>query len=160
MTPLLRGRIAALLFSVLLATAGTSSGQTGDKYTARLGMVPAANAAQQASVVGKGTATATLAGTRLTVNGSFEGLPASATAARLHQGISKGARGKAIADLTITKAASGTISGIVNLTPEQVEALKVGKIYLQVHSERGIPVEQGKVQPEVDNSNLWGWFLR
>jgi hypothetical protein len=159
MNPRLRGRIAALLFCVLLATTAIR-GQSGDKYTARLGMVPAANAAQQANVTGKGAATATLAGTRLTVSGSFEGLPAPATAARLHQGISKGARGKAIADLTITKAASGTISGTVNLTPEQVEALKVGKIYLQVHSERGIPAEQGKVQPEVDNSNLWGWFLR
>lgn len=159
MTPRLRGRIAALLFTVLFAAAGITA-QTGDKYTARLSMVPAANAAQQANVTGKGTATATLAGTRLTVNGSFEGLPAPATAARLHQGIAKGARGKAIADLTITKAASGTISGTVNLTPEQIEALKVGKVYLQVHSERGIPVEQGKVQPEVDNSNLWGWFLR
>ena len=159
MNPRLRGRIAALLFCVFLAAPGTNA-QTGDKYTARLGMVPAANAAQQVNVIGKGTATATLAGTRLTVSGSFEGLPAPATAARLHQGIAKGARGKAIADLTITKAATGTISGTVNLTPEQVEALKVGKIYLQVHSERGIPVEQGKVQPEVDNSNLWGWFLR
>lgn len=159
MNPRRRGRIAALLFTVLLAAAGITA-QTGDKYTARLSMVPAANAAQQANVTGKGAATGTLAGTRLTVTGSFEGLPAPATAARLHQGIAKGARGKAIADLTITKAASGTISGTVNLTPEQVEALKVGKIYLQVHSERGIPVEQGKVQPEVDNSNLWGWFLR
>ena len=159
MNPRLRGRIAALLFCVLLAAPGTNA-QTGDKDTARLGMVPAANAAQQVNVIGKGAATATLAGTRLTVSGSFEGLPAPATAARLHQGIAKGARGKAIADLTITKAATGTISGTVNLTPEQVEALKVGKIYLQVHSERGIPIEQGKVQPEVDNSNLWGWFLR
>ena len=159
MTPRLRGRIAAFLFSVLLAAAGITA-QTGDKYTARLSMVPAANAAQQANVAGKGAATGTLAGTRLTVTGSFEGLPAPATAARLHQGIAKGARGKAIADLTITKGASGTISGTVNLTPDQVEALKVGKVYLQVHSERGIPVEQGKVQPDVDNSNLWGWFLR
>ena len=159
MNPRLPGRTAAVLFYILLTAVGTNA-QTGDKYTARLGMVPAANAAQQANVTGKGAATATLAGTRLTVSGSFEGLPAPATAARLHQGIAKGARGKAIADLTITKAASGTISGTVNLTAEQVEALKAGKIYLQVHSERGIPVEQGKVQPEVDNSNLWGWFLR
>ena len=159
MNPRIRGGIAALLFYVFISAAGTSA-QTGDKYTARLAMVPAANAAQQANVAGKGAATAMLAGSRLTVAGTFEGLPAPATAARLHQGIAKGARGKAIADLTITKGASGTISGTVNLTPEQVEALKVGKIYLQVHSERGIPVEQGKVQPEVDNSNLWGWFLR
>jgi hypothetical protein len=123
-------------------------------------MVPAANAPQQVLVTGKGAATATLAGNRLTIAGTFEGLPATATAARLHQGIAKGARGKAFADLTITKAASGTISGSVTLTPDQVEALKQGKIYLQVHSEKGIAPEQGKVDPNVDNSNLWGWLLK
>ena len=111
-------------------------------------------------VSGKGIATASLAGNKLTINGSFEGLPASATAARLHLGIAKGARGNAIADLTITKAASGTLSGSLDMTPAQVEALRQGRIYVQVHSERGIPPEQGKAQPEVDNSNLWGWLLR
>jgi hypothetical protein len=154
-----RGPAAAFFCCVLLA-ASASSGQTADKYTARLGMVPAANGTQQVLVVGKGAATATLAGNRLTINGTFEGLPAAATAARLHQGIAKGARGKAFADLTITKAASGTISGAVTLTPDQVEALKQGKIYLQVHSEKGIAPEQGKAQPNVDNSNLWGWLLK
>ena len=153
-----RGSVAAFLF-VFLAAAAVSA-QTGDKYTARLGMVPAANGTQQALVAGKGAATATLAGNKLTVNGTFEGLPAAATVARLHQGIAKGARGKAFADLTITKAASGTISGSVTLTPDQIEALKQGKIYLQVNSEKGIAPEQGKVDPIVDNSNLWGWLLK
>ena len=159
MVPRIRGPVAAVLCSALLAAIPVSA-QTGDKYAVRLGMVPAANATQTALVVGKGSATATLAGNRLTVNGSFEGLPAPATAARLHQGIAKGARGKAFADLTITKAASGTISGSVTLTPEQLEALKQGKVYLQVHSEKGIAPEQGKAQPDVDNSNLWGWLLK
>jgi len=159
MNPHLRGHVAAFFCCVLLA-ASAASGQTADKYSARLGMVPAANGTQQVLVSGKGAATATLAGNRLTINGTFEGLPAAATAARLHQGIAKGARGKAFADLTITKAASGTISGAVTLTPEQVEALKQGKIYLQVHSEKGIAPEQGKPQPDVDNSNLWGWLLK
>jgi hypothetical protein len=159
MNPRIRGPLAALLsFSVLAAVA--VSAQTGDKYSARLGMVPAANAAQQAMVAGKGAVTAMLAGTRLTINGSFEGLPAAATAAKVHQGRAKGARGKAVADLTITKAESGTISGSVNLTPDQLEALKQGRLYLQVYSERGIPPEQGKPQPDVDHSNLWGWLLR
>ena len=152
--------LAAASFFLILFTAVEVSAQTGDKYTVRLGMVPAANANQQAAVTGKGAATATLAGNRLTIAGTFEGLPAPATAARLHQGIAKGARGKAFADLMITKAASGTISGAVTLTPEQLEALKQGKVYLQVHSERGIAPEQGKVQPDVDNSNLWGWLLK
>ena len=151
---------AAAFFCFALLTAVTVSAQSGDKYTVRLGMVPAANANQTATVTGKGAATATLAGNRLTINGSFEGLPAAATAARLHQGVAKGARGKAFADLTITKAAAGTISGAVTLTPDQLEALKQGKIYLQVHSERGIAPEQGKVQADVDNSNLWGWLLK
>ena len=159
MSSRIRTRAAALAIASLVL-AGTAAAQTGEKYTARLGMVPAANAAQQAMVSGKGIATASLAGNKLTINGSFEGLPASATAARLHLGIAKGARGKAIADLTITKAASGTLSGSVDLTPAQVEALRQGRLYLQVHSERGIPPEQGKAQPEVDNSNLWGWLLR
>lgn len=159
MTPHNRGPVAGFLCFVLL-TAAAISAQTGDKYTARLGMVPAQNANQTAMVAGKGMATAVLAGNRLTINGTFEGLAAPATAARVHLGVAKGARGKAIADLTISKAASGTISGAVTLTPEQLDALKQGRLYVQVHSERGIPPEQGKVQPEVDNSNLWGWLLK
>ncbi len=159
MNPHVRGRAAAFLCFVLLAAAA-SSAQSGDKYTARLGMVPVANGTQQALVAGKGAATATLAGNKLTIAGTFEGLPAAATAARLHQGVAKGARGKAFADLTISKAASGTISGTVTLTPDQIEALKQGKIYLQVHSEKGIAPEQGKTDAIVDNSNLWGWLLK
>ena len=158
MNPRIRGPVAFLCFIVLAAVA--VGAQTGDKYNVRLGMVPAANGAQQALVTGKGAATATLAGNRLTIAGTFEGLPAPATAARLHLGVAKGARGKAFADLTITKAASGTISGSVMMTPAQLEALKQGRLYLQVHSERGIAPEQGKVQPDVDNSNLWGWLLK
>ena len=159
MNPHTRGPAAAFLCFAFLA-AVTVSAQSGEKYTARLGAVPAQNAVQTALVAGKGMATATLAGNRLTVNGTFEGLPAPATAARVHQGVARGARGKAIADLTITKAASGMISGTVTLSPEQAEALKQGRLYIQVHSERGIPPEQGKVQPDVDHSNLWGWLLR
>src|SRR5688572_10143309 len=116
MNPHTRGPVAALLALALLTVSAVSA-QTGDKYTARLGMVPAQNANQTAMVTGKGMATAVLAGNRLTVNGTFEGLPAPATAARVHLGVAKGARGKAIADLTISKAASGTISGAVTLTP-------------------------------------------
>jgi len=60
MNPHLRGHVAAFFCCVLLA-ASASSGQTADKYSARLGMVPAANGTQQVLVSGKGAATATLA---------------------------------------------------------------------------------------------------
>ena len=138
--------LAAVLLSVpLLAQA--------DKYTARLAWVPIANVAAQASVSGKGTATATLAGTKLTVARTFEGLPAPATVARLHRGVTPGARGPAFGDLTVTKGAngtSGTLAGSFNLSADQVESLKEGKLYVQIHSEKGMD----------DGSTLWGWLLK
>jgi hypothetical protein len=107
--------------------------------------------AERANVTGKGMATATLSGTKLAITGTFEGLAAPATVARLHQGIAKGARGPAIGDLQISKGPSGTISGSFNLTAEQLESLKQGRLYVQLHSEKGVAP---------DGSNLWGWFLR
>jgi hypothetical protein len=138
---------------VLLALGWMLSGhavmaQGGDKYTARLFWVPTAGAER---VTGKGSATATLSGRSLTISGSFEGLGGPATVARLHEGIAKGARGKTLTDLTITKAASGTISGSATLTAEQVEALRQGKLYIQIHSDKGVAP---------DGANLWGWLLR
>ena len=137
---------AALVGSALPLTA-----QSGEKFTARLAWVPTAGAADRANVTGKGSATGTLSGRKLTITGSFEGLAAPATVARLHQGVAKGARGAAITDLTISKAASGMLSGSVDLTPPQVEALRQSKLYIQLHSEKGSPP---------DGSNLWGWFLK
>jgi hypothetical protein len=125
--------------------------QGGEKFAARLSAVPIAGPNDRATVTGKGTATGTLNGRTLTISGTFEGLPAAATIARLHQGIAKGARGAAITDLTISKGASGTLSGSVDLTAPQVEALRQGKLYIQIHGEKGVAP---------DDSNLWGWLLK
>ena len=141
--------VMACAVAVLLA-AGVLSAQSADKYTARLAWVPISGA-DRANVTGKGTATATLSGTKLAINGTFEGLAGSATVARLHEGVAKGARGPAIGDLVISKGPSGTISGGVALTKEQLESLKQGRLYIQVHSEKGVAP---------DGSSLWGWFLR
>jgi hypothetical protein len=137
---------------VLLAIAGTSlSAQSGDKYSIRLGRVPVANAREGASVTGQGTAAATLAGNKLTINGSFDGLSSPATIARLHRGVAKGARGPALGDLTLSKGPSGTFSGAIDLTPSDLADLKLGKLYVQLHSEKGLAP---------DGSNLWGWLLK
>jgi hypothetical protein len=146
-------RLGALAVAAIVA-AGTALGaQSAEKYTARLGWVPIAGA-ERANVTGKGSATAAVTGSKLTINGSFDGLAAPATVARLHRGVARGARGPAIADLVVTKSASGnggTIAGAVDLTAEQVESLKQGRLYIQLHSEKGVAP---------DGSNLWGWFLR
>ena len=100
-----RRAITALLAVGWLAYGVLAVAQGSDKFSARLGWVPTAGVDR---VSGKGTATGTLSGRKLTITGTFEGLAGPATVARLHQGIAKGARGRPITDLTVTKAASGT----------------------------------------------------
>lgn len=150
-----RRDIVKLAAVVGLSTAAASSlfaqrpGSGADAYTARLSWVPISGA-ERADVAGKGSAGARIAGSRLSITGSFEGLPTAATAARLHQGVATGARGPAIADLTITPAAQGTLAGEVDLTAEQLAALRAGYVYVQIYAEKGVPE---------DNSVLWGWLL-
>jgi hypothetical protein len=124
--------------------------QGSESYSARLGWVPT-TPTDRPNVSGKGSATGTLSGRTLTISGTFEGLAAPATLARLHRGVAKGARGPAVADLTITQGAAGKLTGSVQLTPQQVEDLKQGKLYVQVHSAKGVPP---------DGATLWGWLLR
>ena len=149
-----KNRVAAVIVAACVMAAGVSglalAAQAGEKFSARLAWVPISGT-ERANVAGKGTATATLSGSRLTIAGSFEGLMAPATVARLHHGMAKGARGLAIADLTIDNAQAGKISGTATLTAEQVESLKAGKLYVQVHSAKGV---------EPDGANLWGWLLK
>ena len=150
MTVMFGGR-RALVAAALLVAATTAFAQSAQKFSARLQWVPIAGAGDRANVTGKGMATATLSAGTLAVTGTFEGLAAPATVARLHQGVAKAARGPAIGDLTVTKGTSGTISGSVKLDAEQVEALGQGRLYIQIHSEKGMAP---------DGSNLWGWLLR
>ena len=85
----------------------------------------------------------------LTITGTFEGLRSPATTAQLRRG-PKGIRGPAILDLdlTISKATKGTLSGSVELTPDQIADLRNGMLYVQLQSERA------------PDGNLWGWLLR
>ena len=59
-----------------------------------------------------------------------------------------GVRGSSFAELTVSKAPKGTISGSIDLTPEQVQSLKRGQLYIQISSEKA------------PDGNLWGWFVR
>jgi hypothetical protein len=143
--------LRTILFVALAAANVSIAAQAGDKYSIRFGRVPVANAREGENVTGRGTATATITGNRLSINGSFEGLASPATLARLHRGVAKGARGPVLGDLTVSKAASGTLSGAIDLKPEDLADLKLGKLYVQIHSEKGLAP---------DGSNLWGWVLR
>ena len=143
-------RYAIVAIAIAAITLPVAIAAQGDTYTARLGWVPT-TPTDRPNVTGKGSATATLAGRKLTIAGSFEGLAAPATLARLHLGVAKGARGSSIADLMVSQGASGKLSGSVDLTADQVEALKQGKLYIQLHTGKGVPP---------DGATLWGWFLK
>ena len=123
------------------------AGQSGETFKTRLSAMPA-DARTRPNLAGTGTVTAVLTGTKLAITGSFEELLSAATSASLHSSAAAGVRGAAIGDLTISKATSGTISGSIELTPQQLTSLHKGGLYVQIHSEKAL------------DGVLWGWFLR
>jgi len=133
----------------LTALASFAVAQDAGVFGARLDFVPISGA-ERNDVSGAGFVTATLSRSRLSIAGCFKGLPAAATRASVHQGVATGARGPAIAELELTKDAAGTVTGNVDLTREQRNALLAGRLYIQLHAARGVAP---------DNAVLWGWLL-
>ena len=126
---------------------GFALGAAAATFRARLAPV-AIDAAMKANVTGSGSLTAVLTGSKLTVNGKFEGLRGPATVAHIHQGPATGVRGPAIFELSVSKAVSGAVSGSFDLTSEQVESLQKGRLYVQIHGQKA------------PDGNLWGWLLK
>ena len=135
-----------VLTALALVAVTASSAAQAPQFRARLSPVPL-DIAMQATIAGSGSATASLKGTTLTINGTFAGLKTPATAARLHRGPKTAMRGPAIGDLTVTAATSGSITGSLEVTKEQIDDLAAGRLYVIVHSQKA---------PE---GNLWGWLL-
>jgi hypothetical protein len=119
--------------------------QGAKSFKARLSTVPI-DVAMQSTIAGKGSVTATLDGTTLTVTGTFQDLKSPATVVRLHRGY-RGVRGPAFADLKVSSGTSGTISGSVALNASQISELSKSLFYVQLHSEKA------------PDGNLWGWLL-
>lgn len=120
--------------------------QSAQTFKARLSAV-AADARTRAALAGSGSASAKLNGSKLVINGEFEGLLSPATKAELHSGVAAGVRGPTISALSVTAAEDGMIVGIVDLTPAQLTSLHKGGIYIQIYSQKA---------PE---GVLWGWLL-
>ena len=116
-----------------------------EHYQTDIGPTPK-NGRQGANVQGRGTVLATLDNGQFTLHGKFSGLSSPATEAHLNMGIVMGGTGPAIGDLAIPQTQSGEISGSFSLTPDQVAALKSGKLYVMLNSQ------------SAPKGNLWGWF--
>lgn len=130
----MRSRHRAWIGVVLVASVSRPLAQEGVALRARLAFVPV-DAVTARTVSGTGSVTAALVGSRLFVAGRFEGLSSPATAAHLHRA-PKGQRGPVAFALSIVRQPDGVLGGSFELTPEQVEALKRGDYYVQLHTER------------------------
>jgi len=132
--------------AALLVMATDARGQSDElHFRARLSPVPV-ESSTASTITGKGAATAVLTGNVLEIAGTFEGMKSSATIAQIHIG-QRGVRGPVEFDLTITKAPSGTFGGSPRLSRVQIDSLKRGWFYIQIHSE------------SAPDGNLWGWLL-
>jgi hypothetical protein len=141
-------RVAIALMGIGLGGFGVSlAAPNGETFQARLSAMPA-DARTRANLAGSGTVSASLSGTKLAITGSFDGLRSAATTASVHSSVAAGVRGPSIADLTISKATTGTITGSLDLTSEQLANLRKGGLYVQIQSEKA------------PDGVLWGWFLR
>ena len=138
-------RLVLVSACVVLMAAGTAGAQAR-QYRARLSPVPL-DVAMQSTIAGSGSVTATLAGSTLTLNGTYKDLKTAATVVRLHRGPRVAMRGPSIADLKASGGTAGTISGTIELTKEQLDDLSNGRLYVQLHSEKA------------PDGNLWGWLF-
>jgi hypothetical protein len=133
----------ALSAAILLATPACAADFQAD-------LDPAAHDnSTRDQVQGEGAVTGTLTGNRLVLSGRFTGLTAAAAKARLGQADLLGVPATSFfADLTISSATAGNISGTVTLTPAQLASLNNKALFIQVDSTNTSPT-----------GTLWGWFL-
>jgi hypothetical protein len=117
-----------------------------EKYQVYLSAMPF-NDAQQPIMTGKGSASATLEGDTLSISGSFTGLSGPATKAHLSSSTGPGIPGKPLVELTLAGDVAGKVTGQTKLDPRQLAALRGGKFYIQIDSEK---------RP---SGHLWGWLL-
>ena len=136
--------LACVIWSVV-ALAGTAQAQDRSSFRGRLSAVPI-DFVTVLTTKGIGSFTAVLEGNTLTIAGTFEGMNARATVAHVHRGF-KGLHGPSVFTLTVTNDTNGRISGSLTLTDADVQDLRSGRFYLQIHSE---------VNPD---GHLRGWIL-
>ena len=140
------GRLFSLFLFSLSVTLVTSV-QAQEVYRARLSPMPT-TPQTVTDITGEGEVILTLNGNALSVEGNFSGMSSATTMGHIHNG-PPAQPGPVVHRLEVTAAPSGNISAELELTDEQVTALRNNELYVQIHSENNAPGE------------LRGWiFLR
>jgi len=135
-------RAIVIALTLLFAQTGAPPATS---FHARLSPVPV-ESSNASKITGTGSVTATLDGQKLTIAGTFEGMKSPATIAQVHMG-QRGVRGPVEFDLQIDKSPSGKLSGVITLTKVEVDTLRRGWYYIQIHAQ------------DAPEGNLWGWLL-
>ena len=125
----MRGAIALLLMGLAVPAAA----QDAEQFSGRLAVLPVDFAPYQ-RLSGSGEVQAARSGRLLDGSGGFKGLSSSATAAHVHQA-PPGRRGPPVFTIEVTEARDGRLTGQVDLDGDQVEALRAGELYVQIHTE-------------------------
>lgn len=142
-TKLLATLLAALIVPVAIAA----------EYRADLGPMPLDDETK-AFVAGRGEVTGTIEGDRLSLQGNFRGLPSNATVAHIMLSPVIGVPGTKVLSLHVSPATEGAVSGAYRLTPAQARALRTGRLYVQIDSEKAPPGYSWGPK-----GTLWGWLL-
>jgi hypothetical protein len=137
--------VGAFLLGYTLA-AGQPAVSAPVVMRARLSTVPI-DVAMQETITGLGAATATLAGTTLSIEGTYRGLKSPATTVRVFDSPRPGLRGSLVGEFPSGGGTAGTFKGTLTLSREQIAAYGQGRLYVQLQSE-GAP-----------DGNLWGWLM-
>jgi len=140
-------------FLLALAFAASVTQAFAADYQTNLGPMPLDDETKLV-IGGRGEATASSDGKTMTVKGSFHDLLSNATEAHIFLSPVAGVPGKSIFDLDVTKSISGAIAGTFKLTSAQATALRTGKLYIQINSEKA-PAEY----PWGPKGMLWGWLF-
>lgn len=141
-------KLLAFIVALVVAAPAVAAG-----YQADLGPMPLDDETK-AFIAGRGEATAEVVDGRLVVNGSFRGMPSAATAAHLLISPAIGVPGTKLAALDVTGGGEGTVSGRLVLTRAMRDALRTGRLYIQVDSEKAPPGYSWG-----SKGTLWGWLL-
>ena len=127
-------KVFAAITTVLILYFVTSSNaaQLGHNYRARLSPMPT-TPQTVSTITGGGEVQLTLIGKTLTVLGAFSGMSSAATNAHIHYG-PPAQPGPVIHQLNFNENVSGEVSMTIDLSEDQISALRSNSLYIQIRS--------------------------
>ena len=126
------------VFATFLLISATAQAQV-ETYRARLSPMPT-TPQTVTTITGEGEVLLTLNGHTLSIQGNFKGMSSVATMAHIHNG-PPAQPGPVIHQIGVSAASAGEISAELELTDQQITALRNDSLYIQIHSDNNPPGE-------------------